>query len=71
MIPIYVNGMSLQLNEIAFIEFRVNSQTINGPVAVVTMQYEVLKQMYTAMGEAIEMHDKKLHELKRSKENMN
>ena len=71
MIPIYVNGMALNLNEVALIEFRVNSQSFNGAVAVIAMQYEVLKQMHVAMGQAIEQHDKHLHELQRTKANMN
>ena len=71
MTPLYVNGFNLYLNEIAFIEFRVNSQTANGPVVNIAVQYDVLKQMHATIGEAIEMHDKKLHELQRTKANMN
>jgi hypothetical protein len=71
MTPIYANGMNLNLNEVAFIEFRVNSQPMSGPVALIAVPYEFLKQMHSAMGQAIEQHDKHLHELQRTKANMN
>ncbi len=71
MTPVYANGFSLSMNELAMLEFRINSQAANGPVALVAVQYEFLKQVYVAIGNAIEQHDKQLHELQRSKGSMN
>lgn len=71
MTPVYANGFSLSMNELAMLEFRINSQAANGPVTLVAVQYEFLKQVYVAIGNAIEQHDKHLHELQRSKANMN
>jgi hypothetical protein len=68
---VYANGFSIQLNEIAFLEFIENSQTFNGPVARIAVQYDILKQIHATIGEAIEQHDKKLHQLQRDKANMN
>lgn len=68
---IYANGLQVQMNEIAFLQFMENSQTYSGAVANIVVQYEVLKQMHQVIGQVIEQHDAKLHELKRSKENMN
>lgn len=68
---LYVNGFNLQLNEVAMIDFTENSQTGMEKVIKVVCTYEVLKLMYQTIGNAIEQHDKKLHELQRSKENMN
>ena len=68
---VYANGMQLYLNEVAIIEFRETTQTGIQTVASVTMTYENAKAFYEGLGNAIEQHDKKLHELKRSKENMN
>lgn len=69
---VYTNGMNLNLNEVAHLEFLM---TIQGggsiPVARVSMLYDVLKQLHKSMGEAIEQHDAKLHQLQRAKENMN
>ena len=71
MTPIYANGFSLSMNELAMLEFRINSQAANGPVVLVALQYEFLKQVHVAIGNAIEQHDKHLHELQRSKGSMN
>jgi len=68
---IYVNGFNLQLNEVAMIDFNENSQTGTQQVVKVAVMYDALKMMYKSLGEAIEQHDKKLHELQRNKENMN
>jgi hypothetical protein len=68
---VYSNNINLHLNEVAIIEFRENTQNGMGIVASVAMTYEVFKMMHTAMADAIEQHDKKLHELQRSKDSMN
>lgn len=67
----YVNGMSINLNEIAHIEFTTQIRDTIIPTVKVSMLYDVLKQMHKTMGEAIEQHDAKLHELQRTKQNMN
>lgn len=68
---IYANGLNIQMNEIAFLQFMENTQGFNGPVACIVVQYEVLKQMHGVIGQVIEQHDKKLNELQRTKANMN
>jgi hypothetical protein len=68
---VYSNSINLHLNEVAIIEFREQTQMGNGVVASVAMTYEAFKMLHETMANAIEQHDKKLHELKRSKENMN
>lgn len=68
---IYVNGFNLYLNEVAMITFNENSQTGTQQAVKIALTYEVLKMMHKTLGDAIEQHDKKLHELRRSKENMN
>jgi hypothetical protein len=71
MIPVYANSLTINMNELAMLEFRINTQSVNGPVSVIAVQYEFLKQVYAAIGNSIEQHDKHLHELQRSKANMN
>lgn len=71
MTPIYANGFSLSMNELAMLEFRINSQAANGPVTLVAVHYDFLKQIHVAVGNAIEQHDEQLHELQRSKGSMN
>lgn len=71
MIPVYANGMNININEVAVIEFRINTQSANAPVSSVAVHYEFLKQMYEAIGNTIEQHDKKLGEVKSTKANMN
>jgi len=68
---IYVNGANLQLNEVAMIVFNENSQTGMQGVVKIAMTYEVFKLIHESWRNAIEQHDKKLHELQRSKDNMN
>lgn len=66
---VYANGLQLNLNEVALMEFSENGS--NNPVARIAVTYETFKLFYQLMGQAIEQHDKKLHELQRSKQNMN
>ena len=70
-IPIYSNSVSLSLNEAAHIDFGVNTNNFNGSVTKIVMLYDTLKMMHEMIGNAIEQHDKKLHELQRTKGNMN
>lgn len=68
---VYSNNVNLHLNEVAMLEFREQNQNGVTVVASVAMTYETLKLISEMFNNAIEQHDKKLHELKRSKENMN
>jgi len=68
---VYSNNINIHLNEVAIMEFRENSQNGMQIVASVAMTYEVFKMLHETMGNSIEQHDKKLHELQRTKANMN
>ena len=68
---VYSNGVQIYLNEVAILEFRENTQLGNQIATSVVMTYENVKAFHEGLGQVIEQHDKKLHELKRSKENMN
>ena len=68
---VYSNGIQIYLNEVAIFEFRENTQLGNQTVASVAMTYENVKAFYEGLGNMIEQHDKKLHELQRTKANMN
>lgn len=68
---LYTNAMQIHMNEVALIEFKENTQFANQTVVSVAMTYEVLKQFRDTLNQVIEQHDKKLHELKRTKDNMN
>ena len=68
---VYSNFINLHLNEVAIIEFKENAQNGNQAVASVAMTYETFKMLHKSMGEAIEQHDAKLHQLQRNKDNMN
>lgn len=67
----YINAAQIHINEVAVIDFIENTQTGGGLVAKVAMLYPTLKELYKAMGEAIDQHDKRLGELQRTKTNMN
>lgn len=67
----YANGFNINLNEVALLDFRENTQDGNTSVARVVMLYPLLKDMHKILGDAIEQHDKKLGELQRTKANMN
>lgn len=68
---VYTNNIQININEVAIINFGENSQMGENSVAKVAMLYDTLKQFYELIGQTIEMHDKKLHELQRTKANMN
>lgn len=58
---IYANGLNIQTNEICFLEFKEQTQTTNGTVAMIAVQYDILKQMHDVMGQAIQQHEAGLH----------
>lgn len=68
---IYANGLIINLNEIAFLEFTEVSQTFNGSVAKIAVQYDILKQMHEVIGNAIVQHDSRLAELSQARSSMN
>lgn len=68
---VYSNNVNLHMNEIPILEFRENGQNGMLIVASVAMTYDFLKTFHEMIGNVIEQYDKKLHELQRSKENMN
>lgn len=68
---VYTNAMQVNMNEVAIIDFRENTQLGNQSVASVAMTYETFKQFRDMLNQVIEQHDAKLHQLQRSKDNMN
>jgi hypothetical protein len=64
---VYANGLTIHMNEIAYLEFTENMQSHNGPVARIAIQYEALKQMHAAIGDAIMQHDARLSELSKAR----
>lgn len=68
---VYANGFNININEVANLDFRENTQDGNNSVAKVSIVYSLLKDLHRVLGEAIEQHDKKLGELQRTKANMN
>lgn len=61
---IYANGLNIQTNEICFLEFKEQTQTTNGTVAMIAVQYDILKQMHDVIGQAIEQYEAGLHMVK-------
>lgn len=68
---VYANGLRIHMNEIAFLEFREQNQVQDGPIAMIAVQYDILRQMHAALGEAIAQHDARLSELSRARSAMN
>ena len=68
---VYANCMNIHMNEVIIIEFKENNQMGNQTVASVAMTYENVKAFHEGLGRMIDQHDKKLHELQRTKANMN
>lgn len=68
---VYSNNVNLHMNELPILEFRENSQNGMVIVASVVMTYDFLKSLHEMIGNVIKQHDLKLHELQRTKENMN
>ena len=64
MSAVYVNGLNLQMNELALIQFNLNDQTGNNPIFKIALTYEVLEQMHEAMGQALAQHKAKLNFVK-------
>lgn len=67
----YCNAVQIQLNEVTIIEFIENSQNGRELIAKIAMAVPTLKDFHKVLGDAIEQYDKKLNELKRTKDNMN
>lgn len=68
---IYANGLRIHTNEIAFLEFREQNQVQDAPVCMIAVQYEFLKQMHIAIGEALMQHETRLSEVSKAKSAMN
>lgn len=68
---VYSNNVNLHLNEVAILEFREQNQNGIQIVSSVAMLYDVFKMLHASMSEAIEQHEKKLHQLKAEKAAMN
>lgn len=68
---IYANGLLIHMNEIALLEFRESNQVFNGPVSLVSVQYDTLKLIHSAIGEAISQQEMRLHEISRAKSAIN
>lgn len=56
----YVNGFKLSVQEVAILEFTINTQQENKTIVSVVMMYEALKQIHERMGAVIQEHDDKL-----------
>jgi hypothetical protein len=67
----YANQLLVNLNELAFLEFAQASQTFNGSVAKIVVNYETLKQMHELIGNVLAQRDANLHELSRARSVMN
>ncbi len=68
---VYSNNVNLHLNEVVILEFREQNQNGIQIVSSVAMLYDVFKMLHDSMSEAIEQHEKKLHQLKAEKAAMN
>lgn len=68
---VYANGLLIQMNEIALLQFTMNNQNGQTPVVTVAIMYDVLKQMHEAIGNCIKQHDTNLHQLKRDQAKAN
>lgn len=68
---IYANGLLIHMNEVAYLEFTETNQSFNGPVVKVAVQYDFLRQIHTAIGNALMQHDTKLAEVSKARSAMN
>jgi hypothetical protein len=64
---LYVNSINIQMNELALIEFKLNNHTGINTVVMLAFNYDFLKQMHEAIGQCIEQHEAKVHQLNRDK----
>lgn len=64
MAAVYVNGLNLQMNELAIIEFNLNTQNKSETVIAIALTYEVLEQMHDAMSQALAQRKAKLNFVK-------
>ncbi len=68
---LYANGLNIQMNELALLQFKENSQTGETALVSLAIQYDVLKQMHQAIGSCLEQYEAKLHQLQRDKAKAN
>lgn len=68
---LYANGLKIQMNEIALLQFVENSQMGETPLVSLAISYDILKQMHGAIGQCLEQYEAKLHQLQRDKAKAN
>lgn len=68
---VYANGLVVQMNEIALLQFMENTQNGSNHAVTVAIVYDALKQMHGAIGQCIEQYEKNLHQLQRDKAKAN
>lgn len=68
---IYANGLLIHTNEVVFLEFTTTMQTSNGTVEMIVVTHDFLKQMHTAIGDAIAQHETRLAEVSKARSAMN
>lgn len=68
---LYVNGLQLQMNEVAVIQFNLNAHNHIGAVVTVAMTYEVLENMQGAITECLTQYKAKVHQVQRDKSKSN
>lgn len=71
MSSIYANGLVLHMNEIALLQFMLNTQNGSNYVVTVAVAYDALKQMHAAIGQCLEQYETKLHQVQRDKAKAN
>ena len=67
----YANGLRIHMNEITLLEFTEKNQVFDGPVALISVQYDMLKNIHTAIGEAIMQHETRLSEVSKARSAIN
>lgn len=68
---LYANGLNIQMNELALLQFKENSQMGETPLVSLAIQYDILKQMHQAIGQCLEQYEANLHQLQRNKAQAN
>lgn len=61
MTAIYINGLNIQMNEVAFLQFNLNDQNGLTPVIKICTNYEFLEQIHSAIGGCLAQHKAKLN----------
>lgn len=64
---LYVNSINIQMNELAFIEFKLNNQNGINTITTLAFTYDFLKQVHEALGHCIQQYEAKVHQLQRDK----